>query len=263
MPVSYDRLSEHYDKSRWADHATVELLRRTLQVTTGSRVLDIGCGTGNFAQAFRGGGVNVTALDSSIGMLREACRKDLGGVLLCGDATLMPFEDGPFDGAYAIQMLHHIEEKNLLFAEAARTLRLGGTLAVQSCSHAQLETFWCFHYFPAGLEIDRNRIPDTSSIARLFKEAGFDSIQSCPCPMDEFLEDYPAQYLDESYRAGQSTFALMSPDDIETGCQQLKADIASGVIDEITSYYLQKALEVGGRVTLTYGKLGRRVPSCA
>ena len=47
-----------------------------------------------------------------------------------GDATRLPFPDGTFDRVIASEVLEHIPDDGAAFAELARVLRPGGTLAV-------------------------------------------------------------------------------------------------------------------------------------
>ena len=190
----------------------------------------------------------------SPGMLYQARDKFADTSLVLGDATNLPFSSEIFDGVFAIQVLHHIKEKEQFLKEAYRVLRRGASFAIHACSHQQMRAFWFYHYFPAGLPLDRHRIPDLSVIADSFVKAGFHGVDTMPCPMDEFVEEHPRQYLNETYRAGQSTFALMSTEEIEAGCEHLEQDIAAGAIDGIVARHREKALSLGGRVSLIWAR---------
>jgi SAM-dependent methyltransferase len=254
MSALYDRLSADYDQSRSADARAARLLAEVLGVAAGSRVLDIGCGTGNFALAMRAHGAHVTGLDLSMGMLKNAAAKGLSSGLVRADAVQMPFANAVFDSAYAVQVLHHIARKDHFFAEARRVLKDGGVLAIQSCSHAQLAIFWQYYYWPVALELDKQRIPDIPEICALFRTAGFTAVGQTNCPMDPFLVDDAEKYLDKSYHAGFSALLLLKKKDVDAGCAKLAKDVASGKIRDITTAYRAKALATGGIVTLIHGR---------
>ncbi len=115
-----------------------------LQVEPGDRVLDLGCGFGRHAfESMRRGG-NVVACDFALaelkdvtGMFKAIAAEEAdtlpagaGGSAANGDATRLPFADGAFDRIIASEVLEHIPDDVAAFAELARVLRPGGTLAV-------------------------------------------------------------------------------------------------------------------------------------
>ena len=171
--IDYDKVSEVYDTSRVANVEVVEKLIQSLQITGDSTVLDMGCGTGNYVSAIQRVMPSTIGIDASIGMLKRARAKFSGLTFICGDVTSLPFKSGAFDAAFAVQVVHHIRDKGLFLKEANRVLRKGACLAVDSCSHRQMRTFWLYHYFPKGLELDLRRIPDSGEIASILKIAGF------------------------------------------------------------------------------------------
>ena len=46
--VNYDRISKIYDTGRAAHPETVEKLVQSLGIASNSKILDMGCGTGNY-----------------------------------------------------------------------------------------------------------------------------------------------------------------------------------------------------------------------
>jgi 2-polyprenyl-6-hydroxyphenyl methylase/3-demethylubiquinone-9 3-methyltransferase len=97
--------------------------------TSGVRALDIGCGAGFLANRLAVHGWHVAGIDAS-GSSREvaARREETCSVRYeVGDARSMPFRDGSFDVACAMDFLEHVEEPGRVIAEAARVLRPGGS----------------------------------------------------------------------------------------------------------------------------------------
>lgn len=115
-----------------------------LGVRPGERVLDLGCGFGRHAYEAMRRGAAVVAFDYSTAELKdctamfkaiaaeEADRLPDGasGCATNGDATRLPFVDGAFDRVIASEVLEHIPDDAAAFAELARVLRPGGTIAV-------------------------------------------------------------------------------------------------------------------------------------
>lgn len=102
-----------------------ELHRRLLKPV---KVLDIGCGGGFLTNHLAKCGHVVTGIDLSPSSL-EAARKNDGTKsvkYIAGNAYQLPFEDGSFDAACAMDILEHVENPDLLLQEAARVLRPGG-----------------------------------------------------------------------------------------------------------------------------------------
>jgi SAM-dependent methyltransferase len=105
-----------------------------LGVEPGDRVLDLGCGFGRHAYESARRGAYVVACDMSLAEL-----KDVSGMFEAleyessatnGDATRLPFADGSFDRIIASEVLEHVPDDGAAFAELARVLRPGGTIAV-------------------------------------------------------------------------------------------------------------------------------------
>jgi SAM-dependent methyltransferase len=105
-----------------------------LEVSPGDRAIDIGCGPGNYTAdlaAASGSGL-VVGLDASEAMVAAAARR--GGranlAYLRGDACALPFEDGTFDAACSVGVIHLLEEPMRALEEIVRVLAPGGRLAI-------------------------------------------------------------------------------------------------------------------------------------
>lgn len=88
------------------------------------KVLDIGCGIGDFL-AYRPGTVGVDVNPRLVAYCRD---RGLDAHEMPIDR--LPFEDAAFDGAVLDNVLEHIAEPQPLLAEARRVLRPDGTLLV-------------------------------------------------------------------------------------------------------------------------------------
>src|SRR4051794_12690118 len=97
--------------------------------------LEIGSGTGYFSLNLLQLGLveRATATDISPGMLARldssADKLGLEVRTVLGGAEELPFDDGSFDFVFGHAVLHHIPDLERAFAEFARVLRPGGTIA--------------------------------------------------------------------------------------------------------------------------------------
>jgi 2-polyprenyl-6-hydroxyphenyl methylase / 3-demethylubiquinone-9 3-methyltransferase len=92
------------------------------------KVLDIGCGGGFLSNYLAESGLTVTGLDVAAGSLTIAQRHDTTGRAhyVRGDAYRLPYADGAFQVACAMDVLEHVDEPGRALAEASRILQPGG-----------------------------------------------------------------------------------------------------------------------------------------
>ncbi len=104
----------------------------------GERVLDAGCGTGNFALKLARRGCRVTGVDISPGMLaraREHARAaGLQIRLVRADIRRLPLPDACYDTVYSMTAVEFIPELDVAHAELMRVLRPGGRLLIGTIS---------------------------------------------------------------------------------------------------------------------------------
>jgi SAM-dependent methyltransferase len=119
------------------------IARNALALSGGERVLDVGCGPGNFAREFAraaDGGL-VVGVDASRAMLSRAAGEPYGENLayVLGDASALPFRDESFDAVCCFAALYLIEEPLRALDEIVRVLVPGGRVALlSSCSRGPL-----------------------------------------------------------------------------------------------------------------------------
>lgn len=147
-----------------------------LEVSAGSRILDVGCGLGDDAASVatrvEPGGA-VVGLDGSRSMIAKAEQRHGrvdGLTFTVGDAARLPFDAATFDACRIDRVLQHLPDPAAAIAELARVVRPGGTvvafdndwetLTVDSLHHALTRTIanaWCDR-FPSGW-IGRQMVP--------------------------------------------------------------------------------------------------------
>ena len=110
-----------------------------LSLRGGERVLDVGCGPGNFTRSFAGAAGNglVVGLDASRTMLARALQETSADnvAYVRGDASALPFRSGSFDAVCCFAALYLIERPMRAIEEIIRVLAPGGRVALlASCN---------------------------------------------------------------------------------------------------------------------------------
>lgn len=135
----YDDKAAQQIKAVYQADSVVARRKKTLDVLnvkSGESVLDIGFGPGYFALdiAERVGATGkVSGIDNSESILAIAeatCAEKNNITLRLGDATKMPFSDGEFDAAIAVQVYAYVVEIQTALHELYRILRPGGRAVI-------------------------------------------------------------------------------------------------------------------------------------
>jgi ubiquinone/menaquinone biosynthesis C-methylase UbiE len=123
MEATFDRLAAVYDESRGElDGVTMDALGSVLTGAHVRSLLEIGVGTGRMAEPLTARGFEITGVDLSWGMLRNARAKGLDR-LVRGTAYRLPFPSQSFDGTLFAHVLHLLDRPEAALAEAKRVGR--------------------------------------------------------------------------------------------------------------------------------------------
>ncbi len=122
----YDGWADWYDT--WnAPHAARNAAEvRELLGPGAGLCLDLGCGTGLYADVLTASGRTVVGLDRSADQLRIAQRRSRQ--ILQGDGAALPFADDTFGAAVALWISTDVDDFAMVLKEAARVLVPGGLL---------------------------------------------------------------------------------------------------------------------------------------
>ncbi len=86
-------------------------------------VLDVGIGSGLFAEKFAARSLQVSGVDTNPDMLKAAKEYVPGAVLKQGEAESLPFEDAQFDLVFLALVLHETDDPQKALREARRVGR--------------------------------------------------------------------------------------------------------------------------------------------
>ena len=121
-----------YKLAQWFFHPTVKSYRAMIagkmNFAPQEKLLDLGCGIGNFRPYLKG---IYTGVDFNPAYI-ETCRKRFPDTFKVMDATQLAFADGEFDQVAAVALCHHLsdEQCTAMFREALRVLGPKGRLHV-------------------------------------------------------------------------------------------------------------------------------------
>jgi SAM-dependent methyltransferase len=226
----YSRQAEIYDETRAASPSVLRRLREALDGAPGSRLADIGGGTGNYALALKREGWDPVVVDRSAAMLAQAAAKGLETVE--ADAQVLPFEDESFDAAMMISMLQHVEDRGVALAEARRIVRSGGRLVLKGFTGEDAASLWIVDYFPCSrpwieathppLAVFLEELPGARLLDFEYEDMEDASLAA--------LSADPERVLEAAESGATSYFERMQrdhPDELRTGLARLREDIAA------------------------------------
>jgi SAM-dependent methyltransferase len=158
LQVTYalDRLPKTAYPSRLA-----RLLTRTVYLKPG-RILDVGCGRGEYLQEFLRLGFSGAGVDGAASSAGFAAGCEIKTVDL--DSQAFPFPDAGFDFVFSKSVVEHLRRPEAMIAECLRVLKPGGTavLMTPSWRHTQKIFFEDFgHIKPFGA----NALSDALTLA--------------------------------------------------------------------------------------------------
>ena len=146
----------------------------------GSKVLDVGCGTGHYMAVLRARGFDVTGVDGSEEMLVHARRNNPTSRLELADVDDVPFDNAEFNYVLCIEVLRYLPDISGVIRELFRLLKPGGTALVTASSPMNLNGYCVInriasaHRIP-GLVPLRQYFHTSRRLRRSFLAAGFGS----------------------------------------------------------------------------------------
>ena len=238
MEPAYDTIGRLYSKTRRADRRIVAGISDLLKLSPGACLADIGAGTGNYSNALAEIGFRVNAVEPSAEMRAQA-ELHAGVAWFEGTAEDLPVPDGSVDGIVSTLACHHFTS----FANAAAEMHRicpTGPVVIFTVDPREGDQPWFEDYFPEIRQRDFEKFPPVGELAETLADQGGWQTDVTPFPLPSDLTDLflyagwnrPELYLDETFRANTSGFALADPAVVDSGVARLRDDFGSGVWEE-------------------------------
>lgn len=236
----YHQTALTYNTTRSADPFIKQRLAALIGNKNGNKILDVGCGTGNYTIELAKTGLDMYGTDPSDQMLKIAEENADQVNWNKGYAEKIDFPDATFDGAIATLTIHHWIDLAKSLQELYRVLKAGSNLVIFTATSEQMRNYWLHHYFPKMMTGAMNQMPSFSKIWEYGTDAGFEITKTEKYFVSGALQDLflysgkqkPEMYLDPEIRKGISSFSdIAEADEITSGLELLERDIKSHKIN--------------------------------
>jgi ubiquinone/menaquinone biosynthesis C-methylase UbiE len=134
--VRLETYGEDLGQTSWVTTEESREIPQLLELTAGSSVLEVGCGSGGYAlHVAEAVGCGIVGLDVSASGVHNANQlardRGLAGRARfdeCDASKNLPFEEGSFDAVFANDVLCHLPGRGAVLAEMFRVLKPGGRM---------------------------------------------------------------------------------------------------------------------------------------
>ncbi len=233
--IDYDQIVSEYARHRQVHPEVLKSLLSTSGVGGASRVLEVGCGTGNYIIALEAhAGSSCWGIDPSGQMLCRAGERSKTIHFQPGQAERLDFPPDFFDLVFSVDVIHHLDDCLAYFREAYRVLRTGGKACTVTDSewiirHRQPLTV----YFPETVEVELGRYPHIAELQDIMRGVGFSQITEDPAEFAYQLTDIQA------YRDKACSALLLIPEEaFQRGIERMERDLSTGPIQCVSRYLL-------------------------
>jgi ubiquinone/menaquinone biosynthesis C-methylase UbiE len=233
--IRYDTMAVEYSQHRKVHPEVLRDLLSESGIGHSSRVLEVGCGTGNYVTALESAtGCSCWGIDSSSEML-AAARENSGRVTFqVGRAEQLGFSAGFFDLVFSVDVIHHLENTKVYFQEVQRVLKPGGRVCTVTDSE------WIIRrrqplavYFPETVEVDLGRYPRLEELRAAMQAVGLERLVEHQVEFSYDLTDAQA-YQDKAF----SSLHLIPDGAWKRGLERLESDLRSRPVPCVSRYVL-------------------------
>ncbi len=230
--IDYNSVASSYARHRGASGFVLAELDRGSGLSPESKVLEVGCGTGNYiAEIVALHGCRGWGIDPSNEMLRRAPRMDRLQFQL-GTSPDFGLPDGVFDFVFSVNVIHHVQDTLAHFREAYRVLRAKGVICTVTDSEEIIRKRRPLsEYWPETVKADLKRYPPISHLRDEMAELGFTAITERVIQQTMPVTD-AAPYRDKAF----SCLHLIPEEAFQAGLRRLQQDLAAGPVAGWSGY---------------------------
>lgn len=136
---AFGRAASHYDRHAALQRLSGDALLALAPATPGPQLLDAGCGTGWFSRYWRQRGHQVTALDLSAAMLRQARLQQAADHYLSGDIDALPIASQSMDVVWSNLAVQWSDDLRAALHQFVRVTRPGGCVLFSTLTAGSLQ----------------------------------------------------------------------------------------------------------------------------
>lgn len=233
--IDYGRLAAEYARHRTVHPEVLKALASTGAAGRGARVLDVGCGTGNYIIPLEAlTGCAGWGIDPSEQMLARARDRSRTVTFLPGKAERLEFPDDFFDLVFSVDVIHHMGDRPAYFAEAFRVLETRGRVCTVTDSERIIRGRQPLsRYFPETIDIELRRYPPIAVLRQETAQAGFGEVS-------EWMIEFAYQLTNaQAYRDKAFSALHLIPDEVfRQGLTRMEQDLRAGPIPCVSRYLM-------------------------
>ncbi|MFN8473594.1 MAG: methyltransferase domain-containing protein [Anaerolineae bacterium] len=233
--LDYNDLAAEYARHRRVHPGVLRALITAAGLTATSRVLEVGCGTGNYTIALtEATGCACQGIDPSAEMLARLGARAPAIPARVGLAEQLDFPAATFDLVFSVDVIHHVADRAAAYAEAHRVLRPGGMVCTVTDSEDIIRRREPLSvYFPESTQVELRRYPSIAVLADLMRLAGFGAVREERVEFAYELTD-ATPYRDKAF----SSLHLIPADAFQRGLARMERDLQVGPIACVSRYLL-------------------------
>lgn len=231
MNLNYDELAADYARHRAVHPAVLRHLAPGIDER--SRVLEVGCGTGNYILALtESSGCEGWGVDPSEEMLKRASRRTGSVRFSMGRGEDLELPRNYFDLVFSVDVIHHVTGRRAYFSEAHRVLRRQGRLCtVTDSADIIRRRVPLSEYFPQTVEVELERYPRVTELRRMMRDVGFTDLCEHTVAFHYELEEL-GPYRDRAF----SSLHLIPDSAFQRGIRRMQGDLEKGAISCVSLY---------------------------
>jgi demethylmenaquinone methyltransferase/2-methoxy-6-polyprenyl-1,4-benzoquinol methylase len=159
---------------------------RSMVAPAGTRLLDLGGGTGVTTVEFGDGAREVYVLEPDARKCERGLRAGAPVTFVSGVAEAIPFGEGRFDRVVSLMSFHHFSDGDRACREAARVLAPGGRFVVYDIHRSSLAARW-LSCFARHRGHSASGFTTAEELAQKLGNAGFHAVRQEPYRSGTFV----------------------------------------------------------------------------
>ena len=202
-------------------------VRRSVPLSPGSRIADVGCGTGRFSMALAEAYASrVIGFDRSAKMLAQIRSRHHHVSFCLADAQAVPLRRASIDMVFLSNVVHHLTDLEQAADGFAYVLQPRGFVVVRNYVREQLRDVPYLEFFPEAYAASLQMLSSGSDLEAEFGRAGFTLLSYYT--VEQPVARSPIEYLSKVRSRTYSDLAAISDEAFEAGVARMTAVVADG-----------------------------------